>query len=102
MLTTCQVPSQDGEAAAAELEYAVKKLGFVGCLINGFVNDANSPWDNLYLDSPKLRPFWKKVSELDGASDASAVNSRLRSARHFTDIPSSARLPPPAHARPGL
>ena len=63
-----QVPSQDGEAAAAELEYAVKKLGFVGCLINGFVNDANSPWDNLYLDSPKLRPFWKKVSELEGAS----------------------------------
>ena len=37
------------------------------CRINGYTNDAKSPWDNVYLDSPKLRPFWKKVSELDGA-----------------------------------
>lgn len=58
------VPLQDPKAAAAELERAVKQLGFVGCMINGFsdVADSNRP---LYLDSERCFPFWEKVAELN-------------------------------------
>lgn len=58
------LPMQDPKAAAAELERAVKQLGFVGCMINGFsdMEDSNKP---LYLDNPLCTPFWEKVAELD-------------------------------------
>ena len=58
------VPTQDGKAAAAELERCVKEYGFKGCLINGYVTGP-SPRENLYLSSPNLEPFWAKVAELD-------------------------------------
>ncbi|MGF6884804.1 putative TIM-barrel fold metal-dependent hydrolase [Nocardia sp. GAS34] len=58
------VPLQDPEAAAAELERAVKDLGAVGALINGYTNigDENTA---RYLDEAPVDPFWAKVSELD-------------------------------------
>jgi 2,3-dihydroxybenzoate decarboxylase len=58
------LPTQDAEAAAAELERAVRDLGAVGALINGYTNvgDAQS---GRYLDDAFYAPLWAKVAELD-------------------------------------
>lgn len=57
------VPLQDPEAAAHELERAVRELGAVGALVNGYTNigDENTA---RYLDEAPVDPFWNKVSEL--------------------------------------
>jgi 2,3-dihydroxybenzoate decarboxylase len=52
------LPTQDGAAAAAELERAVKELGFKGALINGQTNGH-------YLDADMYVPFWERVQDLD-------------------------------------
>lgn len=49
---------QDADAAAAELERAVRELGFRGALINGQTNGH-------YLDEDQYVPFWERVQELD-------------------------------------
>jgi aminocarboxymuconate-semialdehyde decarboxylase len=51
------VPLQDGEAAAAELERAVKELG-----LHGVATSTSLPSTN--LDDPRLEPFYAKLSEL--------------------------------------
>jgi len=51
------VPMQDGEAAAAELDYAVKTLGFKGVEI--LTNVAGRE-----LSDPAFVPFWAKAEEL--------------------------------------
>jgi len=51
------VPMQDGEAAAAELEYAVGTLGFRGVEI--LTNVAGRE-----LSDPAFAPFWAKAEEL--------------------------------------
>ena len=58
------VPLQDPAAAAKELERAVKELGFVGALINGYTNigDENTA---RYLDEQPVWEFWAQVQELD-------------------------------------
>jgi gamma-resorcylate decarboxylase len=58
------VPLQDPNAAAKELERAVKDLGFKGALVNGYTNigDENTA---RYLDEPPVLDFWEKVAELD-------------------------------------
>jgi gamma-resorcylate decarboxylase len=58
------VPLQEPEAAATELERAVKDLGAVGAIINGYTNigDENTA---RYLDEAPVDPFWNKVSELN-------------------------------------
>jgi 2,3-dihydroxybenzoate decarboxylase len=58
------VPLQDPDAAAAELERAVKELGFVGALINGYTNigDENTA---RYLDEPAVWDFWSHVEALN-------------------------------------
>ncbi|WP_425106407.1 amidohydrolase family protein [Ancylobacter sp.] len=48
---------QDAEAAAGELERAVRDLGFCGALINGQTNGH-------YLDEERYLPFWERVEEL--------------------------------------
>lgn len=48
---------QDAEAAARELERAVRDLGFCGALINGQTNGH-------YLDEERYLPFWERVEEL--------------------------------------
>ena len=57
------LPTQDGEAAAAELRRAVGELGAVGALINGYTNvgDANT---GRYLDDPAYEPLWAAVEDL--------------------------------------
>ncbi len=52
------LPTQDAGAAAAELERAVKQLGFKGALINGQTNGK-------YLDAEMYLPFWERVQDLD-------------------------------------
>jgi predicted TIM-barrel fold metal-dependent hydrolase len=47
------LPMSSPEAAAAELERAVNKLGFCGTMINGRTGD-------LFLDDPPLPRFWKQ------------------------------------------
>ncbi len=49
---------QDADAAAAELDRAVRELGFRGALINGQTNGH-------YLDEDQYVPFWERVQELD-------------------------------------
>jgi aminocarboxymuconate-semialdehyde decarboxylase len=51
------VPLQDGEAAAAELERAVKTLGLHGVATSTSLHDRN-------LDDPGLEPFYAKLNEL--------------------------------------
>lgn len=62
----CSVPLQNPEAAAAELERCVTKLGAKGVLVNGFTNVSKDDISKVqYLDEPQCEPFWKKLSELD-------------------------------------
>lgn len=58
------LPMQDPEAAAKELERCVKKLSFVGALVNGFT-ETGDPSKLLYYDLPQYRSFWKTVEALD-------------------------------------
>lgn len=55
---------QNPEAAAEELERAVKKLGMKGALINGYTNVKDSE-HGLYLDDESMLVFWDKVNELN-------------------------------------
>jgi 2,3-dihydroxybenzoate decarboxylase len=58
------VPLQNPKEAAKELEHAIKDLGFMGALVNGYSNigDVN---EAQYLDDPKVLDFWERVAELD-------------------------------------
>lgn len=52
------MPMQDPVAAAAELERAVRQLGFKGALINGQTAGH-------YLDDQRFLPFWERAHDLD-------------------------------------
>lgn len=52
------LPMQDPQAAADELERAVKILGFKGALVNGHTNGA-------YYDDPAYDIFWARLQALD-------------------------------------
>ncbi|HUH87607.1 MAG TPA: amidohydrolase family protein [Pusillimonas sp.] len=52
------LPMQDPQAAADELERAVKELGFKGALVNGHTN-------GVYYDGPEYDVFWERVQALD-------------------------------------
>ncbi len=58
------LPLQDPEAASAELTRAVRELGFVGALVNGFSN-VGSDDNATYYDLARYRQFWSTVEELD-------------------------------------
>lgn len=58
------LPLQDPEAAARELTRAVRDLGFVGALVNGF-SQVGSEDNAKYYDLPEYRQFWATVEELD-------------------------------------
>jgi 2,3-dihydroxybenzoate decarboxylase len=51
------LPMQDAQAAAAELERAIRELGLVGAMINGHTHAR-------YLDHPALYPFWEQADAL--------------------------------------
>ncbi|APR79341.1 2-amino-3-carboxymuconate-6-semialdehyde decarboxylase [Minicystis rosea] len=57
------VPLQAPEKAAEELDRAVRDLGFVGAMVNGYSNigDENTA---RYLDEPEVEPFWQRVEAL--------------------------------------
>jgi len=59
------VPLHDAEQDAGELERAVRDLGFVGALINGFTNISDTDQDEVqFLDEPQAEPFWDRVERL--------------------------------------
>jgi predicted TIM-barrel fold metal-dependent hydrolase len=58
------VALQDPQAAADELERAVRDLGAKGALVNGYTNVRDQDTAR-YLDHPDNAPFWTKVAELD-------------------------------------
>jgi predicted TIM-barrel fold metal-dependent hydrolase len=58
------VALQDPDAAIAELERAVKDLGFKGVLVNGFSQIGGDPDSAVYYDLPQYRPFWATVERL--------------------------------------
>ena len=57
------VPLQDPDAAAAEAERAVRELGMVGILVNGYSDLAGSD-AGAYYDQPEYGVFWERVAEL--------------------------------------
>ncbi len=58
------LPMQDPDAAILEMQRAVKDLGCVGVLVNGY-SQIDSPDEYKYLDDPMYRPFWAEVEKLD-------------------------------------
>ncbi len=58
------LPMQDPAAASAELERAVRQLGFKGALVNGYTNIGNQDTPAFY-DEPQFLPFWEHLSALD-------------------------------------
>jgi len=58
------LPMQDPEAAARELTFCVKELGFKGALVNGFTEKGQADSAH-YYDQPEYAPFWKAVSDLE-------------------------------------
>lgn len=58
------LPLQDPDAATKELQRAVKDLGFVGALVNGY-SQVGSPDNTLYYDHAQFRGFWGEVEKLD-------------------------------------
>ncbi len=58
------LPLQDPDAASAELHRAVKDLGFIGALANGF-SQIGTKENCTYYDIPMYRPFWAEVEKLD-------------------------------------
>jgi predicted TIM-barrel fold metal-dependent hydrolase len=52
------LPMADGAAAADELERCVRRLGFVGALINGTT-------DGCFLDAPRYAPLLERAEALD-------------------------------------
>jgi gamma-resorcylate decarboxylase len=57
------LPMQDPDAAVTELHRAVKDLGFLGGLVNGF-SQVGSLDNATYYDLPQYRPFWSEVARL--------------------------------------
>ncbi len=57
------LPMQDPQAAAAELERAVRELGFKGALVNSF-SQLGAADTAIYYDLPQYRPFWAAVERL--------------------------------------
>ncbi|MDR1245636.1 MAG: amidohydrolase family protein [Clostridiales Family XIII bacterium] len=58
------LPMQDVDEAIKEMHRAVKDLGCVGVLVNGYsqIGDENT---YKYLDDPIYEPFWAEVEKLD-------------------------------------
>jgi predicted TIM-barrel fold metal-dependent hydrolase len=56
------LPLQDVDAAVRELGRAVRELGMVGVMVNGFIDLADN---KLYLDEPRFDPVWAELQALD-------------------------------------
>src|SRR5262249_52343092 len=58
------VALQDPHAAAKEIDRAVTHLGLKGIMVNGYTNTPD-PQKVVYLDDPRLLPFWEAAASLD-------------------------------------
>lgn len=58
------LPTQNGAAAAAELERCVREYGFVGAMINGFTATEDLE-EGLYLDHPQFDVLWEVAERLE-------------------------------------
>ena len=58
------LPMQDPESAIAELQRAIRELGFRGALVNGYSQLAE-PGKVVHYDLPQYRAFWRAVESLD-------------------------------------
>lgn len=58
------VPLQDPDAAILELQRAVKELGCIGVLANGY-SQIDTEDNYMYLDDLAYRPFWAEVAKLN-------------------------------------
>ena len=57
------LPMRNPDEAITELTYAVKELGMVGALLNGY-DDAGGN-EEIYYDAPEYLDFWKTAAALD-------------------------------------
>jgi len=57
------LPMQDPDAAPAELDRAVRKLGCKGVLVNSST-DARERGQGVFYDGPEYRDFWREVARL--------------------------------------
>ncbi|KAF9884701.1 hypothetical protein FE257_001330 [Aspergillus nanangensis] len=57
------LPTQDGHAAAVELERCVTEYGFVGAMVNGFTA-TDDPDQGLYLDDPQFDALWEVAQRM--------------------------------------
>lgn len=57
------LPTQDGKAAAEELERCVHEYGFVGAMINGYT-ETEDPTKGLYLDDRRFDVLWEASERL--------------------------------------
>jgi gamma-resorcylate decarboxylase len=58
------LPMQDPDLAILELNRAVKQLGFLGALVNGFSQTGDAA-TTVYYDQAQYWPFWAAVAQLD-------------------------------------
>lgn len=58
------LPTQNGEAAAKELERCIKEYGFVGAMINGYTNTTD-PTKAIYLDDKQFDVLWEVAERLE-------------------------------------
>lgn len=81
------LPTQDGQAAADELERCVKEYGVVGAMINGFTDVSQEQSAALYLDHPQFDALWEVAERLEKPI---FLHPRIPMARHmeiFKDMP---------------
>lgn len=79
------LPMRDPEAACAELVRAVKELGFVGAMLNGFDNTGQGK--ALYYDAPEYLDFWRTAAGLDVPIYLHPRVSEARLAARYDDYP---------------
>lgn len=81
------LPLQDPDAATVELTRAVKELGFVGVLANGFSQSDSEPGALLYYDLPRYRSFWAVCEELSAPFYLHPRNPLAQDARIYDGHP---------------
>ncbi|KAN0116694.1 putative metal-dependent hydrolase [Hyaloscypha variabilis] len=80
------LPTQDGKAAAVELERCVMEYGVVGAMVNGYT--ATSKLDEgLYLDDPQFDMLWEVAERLEKPIFIHPRTPLLSNIRTLADIP---------------
>jgi predicted TIM-barrel fold metal-dependent hydrolase len=80
------LPTQDGNAAAVELERCVKEYGVVGAMVNGYTVTSNYK-EGLYLDDPQFDALWDIAERLDKPIFLHPRTPLLSNIQPLADIP---------------